>query len=54
MVDTIGPVSIDERMEVLDKQDRPIPGLYAGGVITSGWQGNDYRLFGSALGYSLN
>jgi fumarate reductase flavoprotein subunit len=54
MVDTIGPVRIDERMEVLDKQDRPIPGLYAGGVITSGWQGNDYRLFGSALGYSLN
>ena len=36
-----------------DKQSLvPIPGLYAAGVITSGWQGRDYHLLGSALGLS--
>jgi fumarate reductase flavoprotein subunit len=54
MIDTVGPVRINEHMEVLDKQDKPIPGFYAAGVITSGWVGYDYHLFGSALGYSLN
>jgi fumarate reductase flavoprotein subunit len=53
MVDTIGPVKINDLMQVLDTQGRPIPGFYAAGVITSGWQGNDYHLFGSALGFSL-
>jgi len=52
MIDTIGPVIINEHMEVLDKQGKPIPGFYAAGVITSGWQGHDYHLFGSALGLS--
>jgi fumarate reductase flavoprotein subunit len=52
MIDTVGPVIINERMEVLDKQGKPIPGFYAAGVITSGWQGHDYHLFGSALGLS--
>jgi len=53
MIDTVGPVRINEYMQVLDREDNPIPGLYAAGVITSGWQGHDYHLFGSALGYSL-
>jgi fumarate reductase flavoprotein subunit len=52
MIDTIGPVVINERMEVLDKLGKAIPGFYAAGVITSGWQGHDYHLFGSALGLS--
>jgi len=54
MIDTAGPVRINEHMEVLDKEGKSIPGFYAAGVITSGWQGSDYRIFGSALGYSLN
>jgi|WetSurMetagenome_2_1015567.scaffolds.fasta_scaffold03000_8 fumarate reductase flavoprotein subunit len=54
MIDTVGPVRVNDRFEVLDKQEKPIPGLYAGGVITAGWQGYDYYLFGSALGLSLN
>lgn len=54
MVETVGPVEINERMEVLDTQGRTIPGFYAGGSITSGWQGNDYYLFGSALGWAIN
>lgn len=52
MIDTVGPVKINAHMEVLDKQGKPIPGFYAAGVITSGWQGRDYHLFGSALGLS--
>jgi fumarate reductase flavoprotein subunit len=56
-VDTIGPVRIDHEMQVLNKDYDPIPGLYSAGVITAGWQSNDYcgqYLFGSALSYSIN
>lgn len=53
LIDTAGPIVINHRAEVLDKSHRPIPGLYAAGVITSGWQGVDYHLHGSALSYSL-
>lgn len=52
MIDTIGPVKISSRMEVLDKDGKAIPGFYAAGAVTSGWQGRDYHLFGSALGLS--
>lgn len=54
MVETVGPVEINERMEVLDAHGKAIPGFYAGGAIASGWQGNDYYLFGSALGWAIN
>jgi fumarate reductase flavoprotein subunit len=52
MIDTIGPVKINSRMEVLDKDGKAIPGFFAAGAVTSGWQGRDYHLFGSALGLS--
>lgn len=57
VVETCGPIRINENMEVIDKDYKPIPGLYAAGVIASGWQGYDYcgdHLFGSALGFSMN
>ncbi len=54
LIDTIGPIRVNEKMQVLDAGFKPIPGLYAAGVITSGWQGVDYHLHGSALGYSIN
>lgn len=54
MVETVGPVEINENMEVLDPEGKVIPGFYAGGAIASGWQGNDYYLFGSALGWAIN
>lgn len=54
MVETVGPVEINEKMEVLDPQGKAISGVYAGGSIASGWQGNDYYLFGSALGWAIN
>jgi fumarate reductase flavoprotein subunit len=56
MTDTIGPIRINERMEVLDSQCNPIAGLYAAGVITSGWQSEEYcsDICGTCMGYSTN
>jgi fumarate reductase flavoprotein subunit len=51
MVEAIGPVRINERMEVLNKQQDAIPGFYAAGTITSGWCGHDYHLSGTNLGF---
>lgn len=53
LIDTIGPIIVNEDMETVDADHRVIPGLYAGGVCTSGSQGRDYTLHGAALGYSL-
>jgi len=55
-LDTIGGIKINEHMEVLDKQGNPIPGLYAGGVTTGGWQEGTYcdMLSGTASGFALN
>lgn len=52
IIETIGPIIVNEKMQVLDKQRKAIPGLYAGGVCTVGWQGCDYHLSGSNLGYA--
>ncbi len=49
----IGGISISHRMEVLNKQQRPIKGLYAAGVATSGWLHHGYTFYGSDLSYSL-
>ena len=54
MIDTYGPVRINERMEVLDKEDNSIPGFYAGGAICGQIQGNDYHFFGGALGFAIS
>lgn len=54
MVETIGPLVIDHHFRVLRKSDnKPIPGFYAAGAITSGWQGHDYELWGANLGYGM-
>jgi fumarate reductase flavoprotein subunit len=55
-LDTLGGIRINERMEVLDGHDSPIPGLFAAGVITSGWEAETYcsDLSGSAFGYAIN
>ena len=57
IIETCGPVRVNEKMEVLDAAFHPVPGLYAAGALTTGWQGHDYcgdHLFGTALGYSMN
>jgi fumarate reductase flavoprotein subunit len=53
---TIGGIKINHQMEVLDKNDNPIPGLYAVGVDTGGWQSDHYNgiLSGSCLGFAIN
>jgi fumarate reductase flavoprotein subunit len=55
-LDTMGGIRVNERMEVLNTQDKPILGLYAAGVVTSGWEAETYcsDLNGSAFGYALN
>jgi fumarate reductase flavoprotein subunit len=35
---TLGGIKIDEKMQALDKEGDPIPGLYAAGVETGGWE----------------
>jgi len=53
---TIGGIKINHHMEVLDRKNNPIPGLYAGGIDTGGWESKTYclTLSGSAFGFALN
>jgi fumarate reductase flavoprotein subunit len=55
-LDTIGGIKINELMAVLGNDDKPIPGLYAAGVTTSGWEAETYcgELSGSAFGFAIN
>ena len=53
---TIGGIRINHKMEVVDKEDRPIPGLYAGGIDVGGVYGDSYDVYaaGGALGFAVN
>ena len=54
---TVAGIRINERMEILDKQHKPIPGLYASGAVAGGWQAIDYNGYytsGAALGWAYN
>jgi fumarate reductase flavoprotein subunit len=53
---TIGGIKINENMEVIDHQFQPIPGLYAAGVDTGGWETETYAgdLSGHAFGFAVN
>ena len=55
-LDTIGGIRINERMEVLDKKDIPIPGIYAAGIDTGGWVGDTYciRTTGTTFAFAIN
>jgi len=54
-LDTLGGIKINERMEVIDKSDKPIKGLYAAGMVTGGWQSDCYcdYLSGAASGFAV-
>jgi fumarate reductase flavoprotein subunit len=56
ILDTIGGIIINDRMEVLDINNRPIPGLFAAGTVTSGWESEVYcsDLSASAFGFAVN
>jgi fumarate reductase flavoprotein subunit len=53
---TIGGIKINEQMEVIDNQDKLIPGLYAAGIDTGGWESETYSfvLSGSTFGFAIN
>jgi fumarate reductase flavoprotein subunit len=53
---TMGGIKINYKMEVLDKEDDPIPGLYSAGADTGGWESDTYCavLAGSAFGFAMN
>jgi NADPH-dependent glutamate synthase beta subunit-like oxidoreductase len=55
-LDTIGGIKINERMEVLDKEGVPIPGIYAAGIDTGGWVGDTYciRTTGTTFAFAVN
>jgi fumarate reductase flavoprotein subunit len=55
-LNTIGGIKINHRMEVLDRDYNSIPGLYAGGNDTGGWESDTYNveLAGAALGFAIN
>lgn len=52
---TIGGIKINHRMEVINRQGRPIRGLYATGDCASNWESRNYNLRhpGSALTFAL-
>jgi len=55
-LDTTGGIKINHNMEVLDRKDIPIPGLYAAGVVAGGWESKTYsfEFSGSAVSFAIN
>jgi fumarate reductase flavoprotein subunit len=43
-IGTLGGIRINQKMEVVDKRDRAIPGLYAGGLDAGGAYGDSYSV----------
>jgi fumarate reductase flavoprotein subunit len=53
---SIGGIKINHRMEALDKDDQPIPGLYAAGSDAGGLYGDSYNFrdaTGTTLGFAV-
>jgi fumarate reductase flavoprotein subunit len=53
---THGGIKVNQRMEVVDKEDNPITGLYAAGVETGAkdWDSYNMWLSGHSFGYTIN
>lgn len=54
---THGGIKINERMEVVDKNEDPIPGLYAGGFDAGGMWGDSYPIMhcsGASSAFAIN
>ena len=56
LLTTIGGIKIDEHMQVIGKDDKPIPGLFACGNDTGGWVADTYEinLAGVTFGFAIN
>jgi fumarate reductase flavoprotein subunit len=54
--DAYGGIKINEGMQALDKNDSPIPGLYAAGSTTGCWESESYcyHLTGHLVGFAIN
>jgi fumarate reductase flavoprotein subunit len=54
---TMGGIRINKKAEVIDKKDKPVPGLYAGGFDAGGMYGESYPIktaSGLASAFALN
>jgi fumarate reductase flavoprotein subunit len=53
---TVGGIKINQHMEVLDRHDEPIRGLYAAGSDAGGWEGDTYclDLSGSTFAFAIS
>jgi fumarate reductase flavoprotein subunit len=53
---TLGGIKINHKMEVVDKKENPIPGLYAGGMDAGGIYGDSYdvKTCGGTLAFGVN
>jgi fumarate reductase flavoprotein subunit len=53
---SLGGIKINEKAEVLDPEDNPIPGLYAAGVDACSIYADSYVFFlpGNTMGFALN
>jgi fumarate reductase flavoprotein subunit len=56
LCDAYGGIKINEKMEALNNEDNPIPGLYAAGSTAGCWESESYcyRLTGHLVGFALN
>ena len=56
LLDTMGGIKTNHHLEILDCEDKPIPGLYAAGACVGGHQSAtyDFILTGSMFGFALN
>jgi fumarate reductase flavoprotein subunit len=53
---TLGGIKINQKTEVVDKDEKVIPGLYAAGNDASGMYGDSYNIYlsGGTLGFAVN
>lgn len=49
----VGGIQVDNHNRVVKPDGKAIPGLFAGGVTTSGWLNGLYAYFGSEMSYSV-
>ena len=53
---TLGGIKINHLGEAMDKEDTPIPGLYAAGADSGGWEADTYNylLTGHSISFSIS
>ena len=51
---TMGGVSINEHIQAVNSQSKPIPGLYVTGDAASNWMGTEYGPLFSSFAWAMN